>query len=424
MALANRLGCLILVIILGACNRDKVDNVSDSNMVTPEESLSARAQALAQKFILVDTHIDVPYRLESRAADISERTPDGDFDYVRATQGGLNAAFMSIYTPASLQGTGESKVLADKLIDMVEGFEKKWPTRFAIATSVADVRRQFGSGIVSLPMGMENGAPIEGNLENLTHFYNRGIRYITLTHGKANHICDSSYDPERPWAGLSPFGKEVVREMNRLGIMIDISHVSDEAFYQAIELSTAPIIASHSSCRKFVPGFERNMDDAMIKRLAEKGGVMMINFGSTFISGKVNQASNQAREHLEAHFQEQGWERDSEEAVAYRKAYYQENVGYADLEDVVAHFDHVIGLVGVDYVGLGSDYDGVGDSLPTGLKDVSQYPNLIEAFLMRGYSEEDIEKICGGNILRVWRAVEEEAARLQAGPVQSGQEAQ
>lgn len=374
----------------------------------------ARANDLAQKFLMVDTHIDVPYRLEKKDADISQRTPDGDFDYVRAKKGGLNAAFMSIYTPPSLQGTGESKLLADRLIDMVEGFEKKWPDKFAVARSVADVEQQFAKGLISLPLGMENGAPIEGDMANLTHFYNRGIRYITLTHGKANHICDSSYDPERPWKGLSPFGKDVVKEMNHLGIMVDISHVSDEAFYQAVEISSAPVIASHSSCRHFVPGFERNMDDAMIKALAANGGVIMINFGSSFISGTVNQQRQEAGEHVRAHIAEQGWAEDSEEAKNYRDAYFAENKTYASLNDVVAHFEHVVKLVGIDYVGLGSDYDGVGDSLPTDLKDASQYPNLIKALLDKGYTDEDIEKICSGNILRVWRAVEAEAVRLQA----------
>lgn len=373
----------------------------------------AKAQTLADQYLMVDTHIDVPYRLQNKPEDISQRTPDGDFDYVRAKAGGLNAAFMSIYTPADLQGTGKSKPLADDLIDMVEGFAVQWPEKYAIAKSVADLEAQFGTGVISLPMGMENGAPIEGDLANLEHFYNRGIRYITLTHGKANHICDSSYDTERPWSGLSPFGVEVVREMNRLGIMVDISHVSDDTFYQVMEHSTAPVIASHSSCREFVPGFERNMSDDMIRMLAKKGGVMMINFGSSFISGKVNESGAEAREHLREHYAAMGWEREDPEAQAYRNAYMKEHVGYASLADVVAHFTHVIDLVGVDYVGFGSDYDGVGDSLPTGLKDVSAYPNLIAELLKHGLTDKDIEKVCGGNLLRVWRAVEKEAMRLQ-----------
>jgi len=421
MARFNAIWVVFLLFGL-ACQSDQANPKSQAETTEPtaaqDVSNQAKAKELAEKYLIVDTHIDVPYRLQNKPADISQRTPDGDFDFVRAKAGGLNAAFMSIYTPADLQGTGESKVLADELIDMVEGFATKWPDKFAIATSVADLEAQFGTGVVSLPLGMENGAPIEGDMANLKHFYDRGVRYITLTHGKANHICDSSYDPERPWSGLSPFGVEVVKEMNRLGIMVDVSHVSDDSFYQVLEHSTAPVIASHSSCRKFIPGFERNMSDDMIRKLAEKGGVIMINLGSSFISGEVNESGTAAREHLREHFAAMGWERDDPEAQAYRKAYRKEHVGYASLEDVVAHFVHVIDLVGVDYVGFGSDYDGVGDSLPTGLKDVSTYPNLIAALMAHGLSEEDIEKVCSGNLLRVWRAVEKEANRLQSQTVE------
>ncbi len=341
--------------------------------------------------------------------DISQRTPTGDFDYVRAKEGGLSAPFMSIYVPAGYQTEGGAKELADELIDLVESFEQKWPDKFAVARSTADVREQFAKGLISLPLGMENGAPLEGKLENLQHFADRGIRYITLTHGKWNAVGDSSYDEERKWHGLSPFGKQVVAEMNRLGVMVDISHVSDETFYDVVEVAAVPVIASHSSCRTFTPGFERNMDDDMIQALADNGGVIMINFGSPFLSGEIS-AKTRHREHLEAHFKENGWERTSDEARAYARQYRIDNGLYADVGIVADHIDHVVSLVGVDHVGLGSDFDGVGDTLPTGLKDVSQYPNLIEELLGRGYSPDDIQKICGENLLRVWAAVEAFAA--------------
>ncbi len=375
-----------------------------------EDALKTKARALAQRFIIIDTHVDVPYRLREKMEDISTRTPSGDFDYVRAKEGGLNAPFMSIYVPASYEQNG-AKALADTLIDMVEKFTRDWPDKFAIAKSVADVRAQFAQGLVSLPMGMENGAPLEGSLENLKHFYERGIRYITLTHGKDNHICDSSYDTTRTWNGLSPFGKEVVAEMNRLGVMIDVSHISDNAFYQVLEHTKAPVIASHSSCRFFTPGWERNMDDEMIKRLAQNGGVLQINFGSSFISDSYRKTE----EKLWQYFQEHKLNPNSEEGVAYAKRFKEEHkFDYADLSEVVAHIDHVVKLVGVDHVGFGSDFDGVGDSLPKGLKSVADFPNLIAALLEKGYSESDIEKICGGNTLRVWSKVEEVAQQLQA----------
>ena len=180
---------------------------------------------------------------------------------------------MSIYVPASLDNSKASIQLANTLIDTVEAIVARAPDKFAIATSVADVRKQFTHGLISLPLGMENGSPIQGDLANLQHFYDRGIRYITLAHSQSNHISDSSYDIRKRWQGLSPFGKTLIKQMNNLGILIDISHVSDQAFYQVIELSRAPVIASHSSIRFFTPGWERNMDQAMLNALGANGGV-------------------------------------------------------------------------------------------------------------------------------------------------------
>lgn len=371
------------------------------------KKLYEKAQTLSQKFIIVDTHIDIPARLSLEMEDISKGTAKGEFDYPRAKKGGLNAAFMAIYTPAEYEEKGGAKAYADSLIDMVEKFTMDWPDQFAIAKSITDIKAQFPKGLISLPMGMENGTPIEGKLENLIHFYNRGIRYITLTHSKSNHICDSSFDKERKWKGLSPFGEEVVVEMNRLGIMIDITHVSDNAFYQVIKLTKAPVIASHSSCRHFTPGWERNMDDDMIQLLAKKGGTIQITFGSSFLDDEYRKRAEKARVEFSRYFKEHNMDRFSEEGEVFIKQYRKEhNWTYADITDVVAHIDHVVQLVGIDHVGLGSDFEGVGDSLPNGLKDVSYYPNLIYELLKKGYSEENIEKICSGNFFRVWSEVE------------------
>lgn len=370
-----------------------------------------RAEALARELLLVDTHIDLPYRLQSKMEDISVRTTGGDFDYPRAKAGGLDVAFMSIYVPSVYEDSGGGKPLAEQLIQMVEKFTTDWPDKFALAYSTADVRNNFQRGVISLPMGMENGTPIEGRLENLHYFYTRGIRYITLAHAKANHICDSSFDPEKRWGGLSPFGVEVVKEMNRLGIMIDVSHVSDSAFSQILRVSKAPVIASHSSCRNFTPGWERNMSDDMIRELAATGGVIQINFGSSFLRDEVRRYHEEARNTLNKYYEEHKLQPADTLAQEYARRYREQHPPiYADVNDVVAHIDHVVQLVGVDHVGLGSDFDGVGDSLPTGLKDVSMYPNLIYELLGRGYSEEDIRKICGENLMRVWAQVERIAA--------------
>ena len=294
---------------------------------------------------------------------------------------------------------------------MVNGIIKAHPDKFAPGKSADQVEANFNNGLMSLPMGMENGAPLY-TLEDVKYFYDRGIRYVTLTHSKNNQICDSSYDEERKWNGLSPYGREVVQEMNRVGIMVDISHVSDETFYQVMDMTNVPVIASHSSCRKFTPGFERNMDDEMIKRLGENGGVIQINFGSSFLDGEYQKRRDALREELAKILEEKGLERNSDEAKPVIEEFRKNNPTlYADVETVADHIDHVVALAGIDHVGLGSDYDGVGDSLPTGLKDVSQYPNLIAVLMDRGYSDEDLKKICWGNVARVWRAVENHAAQ-------------
>ncbi len=388
-------------------NRIEPDNQIPAKELTDDE-LHVKADSLAKAFIIVDTHIDVPYRLNQKWEDVSQRTYDGEFDYPRAKRGGLDAPFMSIYTPSRLEGTGQSKKVAEKLIADVNKIVKDNPDKFALAYTVADVTNNFRKGLISLPMGMENGSPIEGKLSNVKYFYDNGIRYITLAHAKANHISDSSYDKNKKWNGLSPFGFNVVKEMNRLGIMVDVSHLSDSAFYDVISTTKVPVIASHSACRYFTPGYERNMSDEMIKVLAKKGGVIQINFGSSFLSDEIRNKNQQNESYTEYYIKENNLEGD--EARDFRRKYLKENPpGYASVKDVVAHIDHVVKLVGIDYVGIGSDFDGLGDSLPIGLKDVSKYPNIIYELLKAGYSDNNIEKICSGNLLRVWSAVEDYA---------------
>ena len=377
-----------------------------------QTDLQAKAEKMAKKYPIIDTHIDVPYRLQEEWEDVTRATDKGDFDYPRAVAGGLNAPFMSIYIPAEHEDTGTARDLANILIDFVEALAGRAPDKFAIAYDSADIRRHFRQGKISLAMGMENGSPIEGDLKNVQFFYDRGIRYITLTHSKANHISDSSYDISRPWGGLSPFGKELIKEMNRVGILVDVSHVSDDAMFQALDITEVPVIASHSSVRHLTPGWERNMSDDMIRALAKNGGVIQINFGSTFVSSRSRISYEKYAAARTAFMEENGITETSAPAVKeFTEAYRAEMpFDYADLKDVLDNFDHVVSLVGIDYVGIGSDFDGVGDSLPTELKDVSAYPNLIRGLLERGYSEKDIEQILYKNTLRVWQAAEEYAA--------------
>lgn len=408
-----RLTALLGVLVLIAGCSEKGNQQNESAAVEQGSSRPKGAveqQDLSKRLLLVDTHIDLPMRLERNYEDISVATEKGDFDYVRAIKGGLDAAFMSIYIPPSVDEEGGARALAEKLIVSVEAIVAKSPDKFALATSTSQVMKNRQAGKMSLAMGMENGAPIEGDLSNVRHFYDRGIRYITLAHSRSNHISDSSYDDNRQWNGLSEFGKELIGEMNRVGIMVDVSHITDEAFYQVMEISDVPVIASHSSARHFTPGFERNMDDAMIKLLAERGGVIQITFGSGFVNEKSRANGTARRDAINQYLETHQIEKDSEEAKAFTKQFMDEwEYIYASLDDVLDHFDHVRDLVGTDHMGIGSDFEGVGDSLPAGIKDASQYPNLINGLVSRGYTEKDIEKIMGGNLMRVWRAVEARA---------------
>ena len=392
---------LIVLILNNSCN---------SNFKMKEKQLLIKSNKLSKKFIIVDGHIDLPYRLKEagylkkdKILDLTKET-DGDFDYAKSKRGGLDAPFMSIYIPAEFQKSGGAKKLADSLINLVVKITNSFPTKFALANNPSDIKDNFSKGLISLPMGIENGAAIEKKLENIDYFFERGIRYITLTHGKDNAICDSSYDSTKTWNGLSPFGRKVISKMNSVGMMIDISHVTDEAFYQVIEISRTPVIASHSSPRKFTPGFERNMSDDMIIKLAESNGLILINFGSSF----VNELSNKKFDQIDRKVE--NWKiknkiNDIKEINKFKNRIIEEEKPFATIEDVINAIDHVVKLVGIDHVGFGSDFDGLGNTLPYNLKNVSDYPNVILGLLKKNYSEEDIEKICYKNLFRTWNEI-------------------
>jgi membrane dipeptidase len=346
----------------------------------------------------VDGHVDLPYRLRSKPEDVSIQTPGGHFDYVRAKEGGLDAPFMSIYIPAEREMNG-AMTLANQLIASVEKLCADHPEKFALAYSPADIQYNFSKGLISFPMGLENGAPVEGKLENLDFLYKKGIRYITLTHSKDNHICDSSYDQKYTNGGLSPFGYEVIKRMNDLGIMVDVAHVTDSTVAQVLRISKAPVIASHSSCRHFTPGFERNLSDELIKGIAERNGIVMINFGSAFITEKGNRELNRIFAQIN-----NGADENDPAIKAKMDSLRNQSELMGNAAVVADHIDQVVKIAGIDFVGLGSDYDGV-DHVPIGLNDVSKYPNLIHELLKRGYTREDIEKICNGNLFRVWNEV-------------------
>ncbi len=376
----------------------------------PSDQNEQNSIALRDTAMVIDGHIDLPWKFYSG----DTRTA---LDFERAKKGGLGAAFMSIYVPTDYQPegnkTGGGRALADKLIDLVENMVSAEPEKYAIATSPHELTKIVSSGRVALPIGIENGAALGGELSNLKHFYDRGGRYLTLTHTKDNALGDSSSDRRHTWGGLSPFGKDVIREMNRLGMMIDLSHAADSTAAQALHLSHAPPIASHSSCRHFTPGFERNLSDALIMEIARRGGLVMVNFGSTFVTQRARQhvwARRAARKKHLAAATTSGTKKKGLIALPLNKWRAQYDAARppwrATVSEVADHVDRVVALVGVKHVGIGSDFDGVGDSLPPQLADVSMYPNLFAELQRRDYSNADLRLIAGENLLRVWSAVE------------------
>ncbi len=396
---------LVFICLIGSANPQTQNIEIDS-------TIWKKAELLCKEFIVADTHIDLPDWLYDEWFDVTQLSK-GEIDYPRAIKGGLDVAFMSIYTSPSLEGTGKSKIKADSMMNIVHKMVRTWPDKFVFIRSTSDIKDNLKQDKLLLTMGLENGSPIENNLSNLKEFYDKGVRYITLAHYKWNHICDSANDTIRKWNGLSPFGEDVVSEMNRLGIMVDISHVSDSTFYDVITLSKAPVIASHSCCRFFTPGYERNMSDEMIKVLAKKGGVIQIAFASFFLRNDIYQQYTNGEDHIKKYLKDNNIKSGTDSAWKYEENYWKENpLSSATVKDVANQIDHVKNLVGIDYVGLGSDFNGVGGLLPVGLEDVSKYPNLVYELLVRGYSDEEIKKVLGENLLRVWKQVEEVSEKL------------
>ncbi|MGV8940898.1 MAG: dipeptidase [Lysobacter sp.] len=369
------------------------------------------ARALAQDAVIVDTHIDAPGMLTERWMDLGVDAPGREFDYPKSRAGGLDVAFMSIYTSAKQDENGEAWQAANAMIDSVEALVERHPDRFALLISPGDVDRLRAGNRVLLPLGMENGAPIGDDLANVQFFFDRGVRYITLTHSAANRIADSSYAIERQWNGLSPLGREVVAEMNRLGMMVDVSHVSDEAAREAIALSTVPVIASHSAFRHFTPGFERNISDELAKAIAAKGGVVQIPFGTAFVDPQ-GAADTQAYFRAINDFNRRNAElRAAGEPELDRAAFSKDwsdrhPAPQTPIDAVLDQIDYAVTLIGIDHVGIGSDFDGVSGELVDGLRTVADFPNLITALQARGYPDADIRKILGGNLLRAWAAIE------------------
>jgi membrane dipeptidase len=384
---------------------------AQTRAVTDAEVMRVHRSAL-----LIDTHNDVPSRTVD-GFDIGPRAPLGDTDVVRLKEGRVGAQFFAVYVAASYVKGNHSANRTLQMIDTVRhDIIEKYPHDFVFATTAKEIEEAHRRGKIAALMGIEGGHAIEDSLRLLRDYYALGVRYMTLTHSNTNNWADSSGDFTRADVahhnGLTPFGKDVVREMNRLGMMVDISHVADKTFWDALEVSRAPIFASHSSCRALADA-PRNMTDEMIVALSKKGGVVQVNFNCGFLSQKFRDAQTKDEPALAARVKAELVDQkipESDLDSFTGKVRIEMGQTRATLADVVAHIDHIRKIAGVEAIGIGGDFDGV-DCTPEGLDDVSKYPNLTRALLEKGYSAEDIRKIYGGNLLRVMRAVEAAAGK-------------
>ncbi|HUC74584.1 MAG TPA: dipeptidase [Vicinamibacterales bacterium] len=374
----------------------------------------SQAARVHEQAIVVDTHADTTQRLVfDPKFDLGERHSDGNIDIPRMKEGGLDALFFSIWVPSDVVGPPALKRAYDQ-IDAVRETVRTHPNDLVLATTAADVRRAAGEHKIAALMGVEGGHMIDDDLRQLRNFAALGARYMTLTHFKNNNWADSSTD-KPAHNGLTPFGKDVVREMNRLGMMVDISHVADKTFYDVLGLTTAPVIASHSSCRALT-NHPRNMTDEMLRALARNGGVVMINYHAAFISEEFRVASEKRSGDVVTSMSALSKKCGGNEACTTREgeridheAMMNGSLPKVSWERIIDHIDHAVKIAGADHVGLGSDFDGA--TMPLGLEDASKLPKITDALLKKGYSEQDVEKILGGNILRVMEAVEKAAHR-------------
>ncbi|MBS1813891.1 MAG: dipeptidase [Acidobacteria bacterium] len=379
----------------------------------------AEVRAITRSAILIDTHNDVTSRTVN-GYDIATPNTKAQTDLPRM-KGYLGAEFFAVFVDASYVKDNHAAHRTLEMIDTVRhDIIARHPKDFLFATSADDILRAHRQHKIAGLMGIEGGHAIEDSLRLLRDYYALGVRYMTLTHFNTNDWADSQGDINDPKVahhnGLTPFGKDVVREMNRLGMMVDISHVADKTFWDALETSSAPMIASHSSCRALTD-YTRNMADEMIKALAAKGGVININFGCDFLSQTYWDKKKAIRPKMHEEFKKLRDIKDPEERDAKEDAIEEQLMAGTPrptVADVAAHIDHAVQIAGIDHVGIGTDFDGVGPCVPKGVASYAEFPNLTRALLERGYTAVEIKKIYGGNMIAVMRKVETEARKLQA----------
>lgn len=400
----KRIGLLLLVVALAlpsfAAQHKKRSHPA------PASTAAADAQA-----VTVDTHADTPSVYMKHPFDLGVVNKEGHFDYPRMKAGGLNAEFFAAYVPAKYANNGAASYCM-KIMETIHEMVDRYPKWVRFAASTTDIRNAVRDGKGAILIGIEGGHAIEDSLELLRAYYRFGARYMTLTHTNSNDWADSSGDAPKH-NGLTPFGKEVVLEMNRLGMMVDVSHVSDKTFYDVIATSKAPVIASHSSARALCEA-PRNMTDDMLRALAKNGGVADANFYPEFLSNEDYRAGLERDKKLEpeiaalkAKYPDEG--NDYEAAVD--KLYAANPLPPVPYTRIVDHIDHMVKIAGIDHVGIGSDFDGI-SSVPVGMEDVSHLPAIRDELKRRGYSDADIRKIMGENFMRVFAQVERIAREM------------
>jgi membrane dipeptidase len=389
----------------------------------PPAGVSARAMQIHNSAIVVDTHADTPQRFLDEGFDIGNSDPNdaGNISLDKARAGNLGAEFFSIWVEPSFKGQYAHRAL--DLIDSVYQQAARHPDRMMMAFSVADIERAHKEKKLAALMGIEGGHPIENDMRLLRDFYRLGVRYMTLTWSNTNEWADSSGDIDDPKVehhnGLTDFGKQVVLEMNRIGMMVDISHVADKTFYDAVAVSKAPVIASHSSSRALTNA-PRNMTDDMLRAVAKNKGVVMVNFYSAFDDENFRKAADaMAKERdaaMEAFIAQHKAEGKPVPYAEYDRIEreWMAKIPRPPLKSLIDHIDHIAKVAGVDHVGLGSDFDGVSGATPAGIDSAADLPKITQALLDRGYGADDIKKILGGNLLRVFRDVEQVSHELQA----------
>lgn len=399
---------ILLSIFIPGCTQKNM-NHENRNTAVPEMS---DPLSIHQRAIAVDMHVDTAQRLLDEHVDIQQQLGDGHFDAVRARAGGLDGQFFSIWVEPQLFGGGGAKAMkrADDQIAAVRALSEQHPETWVLATTAADIRRAATEGKIAALLGLEGGYAIDERLENVKRYYDLGVRYMSPAWSVSTSWAGSSGDDIGATRGLNEFGRNVVREMNRLGMMIDVSHVSDPTFWDIVQTSTAPVVATHSACRA-IADVPRNLTDDMIQALAQTGGVVNVIFYPEHLEPGWSQKKKQVDAEIATMVQEAS-AADPGDAVHKKMARdrvrtreYLQRLPAVKVARIVDHIDHIVKLVGVDHVGIGSDFDGV-QITTADLASVAELPNLTKELLRRGYTESDIDKILGGNMLRVMEAVQ------------------